>query len=110
MLNAMFVFEIVEITYSVHRSAKDKRNDQTNEVTMSDLEPNTEQNECVTNTYEIPDQNVYEGLNRQDNAPSGEMYQHLYTETNYSDCESKTQNVSHRQSDTNSLEEEHKYT
>jgi hypothetical protein len=54
---------------------------------MSDLDPNTEQSECDTNAYEIPDQNVYEGLDRQDNAPSGEMYQHLYTETKNEDCE-----------------------
>jgi hypothetical protein len=40
---------------------KEKRKTQSNEVTMSDLEPNTEQSKCDTNTYEIPDQNVYEG-------------------------------------------------
>jgi hypothetical protein len=48
---------------------------------MSDLEPNTEQRECGTITNEIPDQNVYEGLDRQGNAPPGDMYQ-LFTETN----------------------------
>ncbi|XP_060562296.1 uncharacterized protein LOC132721930 [Ruditapes philippinarum] len=92
------------------RSVKEKRNNQSNKVAVSVLEPNTEQTEYDTNTYEIPDQNVYEGLDRQDNALSGETYQHLYTETQNLDCEIKTQNLSHRQSDTNSLEKEHNNT
>jgi hypothetical protein len=54
---------------------------------VSDLDPNTEQTEYDTNTYEIPDQNVYEGLDRQDNTQSDETYQHLYTETQNLDCE-----------------------
>jgi hypothetical protein len=48
---------------------------------MSDLEPNTEQRVCDTYIYEIPDQNVFEGLDRQGNAPPDDMYQHFYTET-----------------------------
>jgi hypothetical protein len=51
---------------------------------MSGLVPNTEQRECDTNTYEIPDQNVYEGLDRQGNDLPADTYQHLYTETNNS--------------------------